>query len=127
MCDARSPSDAPPPSRARAEAAAAAAAAALWDELQRGEWPGVDGFVIDGRRFVVARRGGPLLRWSALSPREREIVARAAEGASNKAIADALGLATSTVGVHLARAIRKVGAPSRAALLCAFLLARRSP
>jgi DNA-binding CsgD family transcriptional regulator len=100
---------------------------ALWLELQRGDWPGVDGFVLQGRRFVVARRGGPLLRWSLLSPREREIVARAAEGASNKAIAAALGIAASTVGVHLARALRKVGASSRAAMLCAYRATQRSP
>lgn len=51
-----------------------------------------------------------------LTDREIEIARRAAGGASNQAIADGLGVGVRTVESHLHRAMRKLGAPSRADL-----------
>ena len=48
-----------------------------------------------------------------LSPREREVLALLAEGASNKEIARALALSTHTVKFHVASLTEKLGARSR--------------
>ncbi len=50
---------------------------------------------------------------AALSPREREVLALLAGGASNKEIALALGLSVSTVKFHVAAITEKLGARSR--------------
>jgi DNA-binding CsgD family transcriptional regulator len=50
---------------------------------------------------------------SALSPREHEVLALLAEGASNKEIARALGLSVHTVKFHIATLNEKLGARSR--------------
>lgn len=50
---------------------------------------------------------------SALSSREREVLALLAGGASNKEIALALGVSVSTVKFHVAAIIQKLGARSR--------------
>lgn len=52
-----------------------------------------------------------------LSTRERQIIAAASLGKSNKEIACELGLAHATVRVLLARAARKLGATGRRDLL----------
>ncbi|HEX6572573.1 MAG TPA: helix-turn-helix transcriptional regulator, partial [Steroidobacteraceae bacterium] len=49
-----------------------------------------------------------------LSPREREILAHVAAGASNKQIAAACGVSPNTVKFHLAHLFAKLGADSRA-------------
>lgn len=51
-----------------------------------------------------------------LTLRERDIVTRAATGATNREIATALGLSTRTVETHLQRAYRKLGVNDRASL-----------
>ncbi len=48
-----------------------------------------------------------------LSPREREILAHIARGASNKAIARALGIAETTVKIHVQHILRKLDLSSR--------------
>jgi DNA-binding CsgD family transcriptional regulator len=85
-------------------------AQAEWRALSAGRWSVVEHFDRDGRRYLVAFRaeGAPML-----SPRERAVAALAAAGCSNKAIGYELGIATSTVGGHLASAMRKLGVPSR--------------
>lgn len=50
---------------------------------------------------------------SALTPREREVLALLAEGASNKEIARALALSVHTVKFHIASLTEKLGARSR--------------
>jgi len=50
----------------------------------------------------------------ALTPREREVLDLLAAGASNKAIAHALGLSFHTVKAHVAVVLEKLGARSRA-------------
>lgn len=49
----------------------------------------------------------------SLSPREREIVAHIARGASNKEIARALEIAETTVKIHVQHVLRKLGLISR--------------
>jgi DNA-binding CsgD family transcriptional regulator len=52
----------------------------------------------------------------ALTPSERRVVARAAAGASNRDIAQALFVTVKTVEMHLGHAYRKLGIASRAEL-----------
>jgi DNA-binding CsgD family transcriptional regulator len=92
-------------------------AVAIWQALVAGRWSLVDHFDTDGRRFVVAHRNDAIPPdGRALTLRERQVLAYAAIGHSNKQIAYDLGLATSTVGWHLARARSKLRLPSLAAL-----------
>lgn len=89
-----------------------------WRGLVAARWSLVDEFERDGKRFVVARRNdvaGPDTR--RLTDRERQVVAYARLGHSNKFIAYELGISPSTIGVLLWRAAAKVGARSRRALL----------
>jgi two-component system, NarL family, nitrate/nitrite response regulator NarL len=50
---------------------------------------------------------------ASLSPREREILAQIARGASNKEIARVLGIAETTVKIHVQHILRKLGLSSR--------------
>lgn len=50
---------------------------------------------------------------SPLSPREEEILAHIAQGASNKEIARALAIAETTVKIHVQHILRKLGLSSR--------------
>ncbi|NQX10353.1 response regulator transcription factor [Microbacteriaceae bacterium VKM Ac-2855] len=60
---------------------------------------------------------GMLDRFSALTPREREIVAAIATGLDNAAIAEQLFVSPFTVKTHANRAMAKVGARDRAQLV----------
>ncbi len=62
--------------------------------------------------------------YSALSPREREVMLCAAKGIANKAIARELNVAEGTVKLHLHRVYQKLGIKSRFALA---VLARNLP
>ncbi|MCK6552169.1 LuxR C-terminal-related transcriptional regulator [Myxococcota bacterium] len=93
-------------------------ALALWSALCAGQWTFVDRFDAGGRRVLIARRNPPaLVAPRALNLRERQVVTFAALGGSNKSIAHALALSTSTVASHLAHALRKLGLSSRVALV----------
>jgi hypothetical protein len=86
-------------------------ALAMWQALIAGRWSLVDRFDADGRRYVVARRNDPDVGDPrGLSIRERQILSYAALGHSNKLIAYELGIASSTVAVHLTRAKKKLAA-----------------
>jgi DNA-binding NarL/FixJ family response regulator len=67
----------------------------------------------DGRCLVLAVRVRAPRR--QLSVREMAVVAGAAVGLANKAIAASLGLRGATVGVHLSVVRRKLGLPTRQA------------
>jgi DNA-binding CsgD family transcriptional regulator len=54
-----------------------------------------------------------------LSPRERDVVRLVRTGLTNREIAEALFLSPRTVEAHVARALRKLGLPSRRALALA--------
>ena len=60
-----------------------------------------------------------------LSPREREVLGLMVEGAPNKAIARALGIAVRTAKFHVAAVLAKLGARNRAEAV-AIALARRA-
>ncbi len=81
-------------------------------------WTLVDQYESGGRRYVLARENAPKpLGVPRLSSRERQVVALATLGRSNKLIAYELGLAFSTVRVLMARASAKLGAANRADLI----------
>jgi DNA-binding CsgD family transcriptional regulator len=103
------------------------AAMSSWKALVQARWSLVDQFESDGRRYVVARCNDvttPSL--ATLTARELQVVAYAALEHQNKFIAYELGIATSTVGVLLSRAAKKLGVRSRAALVSAYLSAASS-
>jgi hypothetical protein len=81
----------------------------VWRGLVAGLWSLVDHFDSDGRRYILANRNDPTtLDPRALTERERQVLAYAELGQSNKLIAYQLGLSTGTVGVHLGRARAKM-------------------
>jgi DNA-binding CsgD family transcriptional regulator len=96
-------------------------ASAAWKALVDARWSLVDHFEHDGRRFLLAQRNDPQAPpLELLTVRERQVVALAAIGRANKEIAYELGIATSTVGVLLARASSRLGVRSRRDLVAAF-------
>jgi DNA-binding CsgD family transcriptional regulator len=93
-------------------------ALAGWTGLVNRRWTLIDRYERDGKRYIVASSNtvqSPEV--TALSEREREVVALAAIGRSNKFIAYELGLAHSTVRVLCSRAMVKLGVRSRAELI----------
>lgn len=92
-----------------------------WKCLVSARWTLVDCFENDGRRYILAQENEPDPHAAPeLSARERQVLANAALGRSNKEIAYALGLAHSTVRVLLARAARKLNATSRRELVSRY-------
>ena len=89
--------------------------------LVSGRWTLLDQFENDGKRYVVARRNDVAQQGAApLSTRERQAVAYASLGHTNKLIAYEMGITATTVAVLLHRAARKLGASSRDELLRAY-------
>ena len=83
----------------------------------------LDHFERDGKRYVIAVEHSPPARvtgLSALSARERQVLAAAAAGHTNKVIAYDLGVAHSTVRVLLARAAKRLNATSRQELVSIY-------
>lgn len=93
-------------------------AATIWEAMVAGVWSLVEQFDSQGHRCFIARRNAHAA--PALSDRERQIVARASLGHSNKHIAYELGLCSSTVASQLTSAARKLGVSSREVLVHAF-------
>jgi len=97
------------------------AASALWQAMVRGEWSLVDWIDHDGKRFLLAYdnpvEAAPR---QGLTARERQVVACAAMGHTNKLIAYDLGLSTGSVSAILSRAAKKLGVSSRVALIRAY-------
>ena len=69
------------------------------------------------------RRARPMAG-SPLTPREVEVMELVAEGLSNKLIAARLGIHDQTAKFHVANALVKLGASTRAGAAVKFLLAR---
>ncbi|HEY2194291.1 MAG TPA: LuxR C-terminal-related transcriptional regulator [Actinomycetospora sp.] len=74
-------------------------------------------------RRARGARGRPSSGWDSLTPTERDVVALAAQGLRNQAIADQLLIGTGTVRTHLRRIFTKLDLTSRAEL--AALAVRR--
>ncbi len=78
--------------------------------LVQARWTVLEEVDVDGRRFVLARDNRPAPSGpTALSSRERQVLALAGQGHSQKLIAYELGLSHSTVRVLLSRAYQKLG------------------
>lgn len=76
---------------------------------------------------LIDRAAGPevapiLTRLYGLTPREREVLAWTAKGASTKRIAAALGISTHTVQEHIGNACAKAGVRTRRELLATLFL-----
>jgi DNA-binding CsgD family transcriptional regulator len=70
----------------------------------------VEHFERDGKRYYLAHRNNPELAPDrALTAQEKQVLAYAELGHSNKLIGYSLGLATSTVSTLLTSARRKLG------------------
>lgn len=64
------------------------------------------------RAAARAARVAAVERLARLTPREREVCERIAAGKKNREIAAELGIAETTVGLHRARVMKKIGAGS---------------
>lgn len=94
---------------------------AAWHALVAGLLVVVELSDRDGRRTIGARpHAAEAHRWDALTSCERDAVAQAALGHTNKLIAYELGVAPSTVAMRLSRATRKLGMRSRVELIASF-------
>lgn len=97
---------------------------------------GVDGFVAEAdlerslSSTVSAVLAGQIavpssirepIAWSAVSPRERQVLELVADGLTNAEIAERLFLSESTVKTHLSASFRKLGVSSRAEAAAAVL------
>jgi DNA-binding NarL/FixJ family response regulator len=71
---------------------------------------------LDADAFLVAvgpDEVGPAVAGETLTPRERSVLDRVAEGHSNRRIAEALGISDQTVKSHVASICGKLGALNR--------------
>ncbi len=90
------------------------------DQRTRSGWAVVEQFVKDGFVYRLVRRPMERDRAARLTKRERQALAYALDGHSNKYIAAMLGVSPSTIGVLLFRAAAKMGVKSRRELLLAY-------
>ena len=91
---------------------------AAWQPLVAARWSLVDAYEQSGVRYVTARENKPVQTGiHTLSSREQQVTSLAALGHSNKLIAYELGIAPSTVAMHLSTAGAKLGAKSRVELI----------
>ena len=91
---------------------------------------GYDMLMAQAIRPETSEVGATLAGWAGrryprrihLTPREREVLALLAEGLSNKLLCRRLGIAPSTVKIHVARVLAELGASTR---LQAVVVAQR--
>lgn len=101
--------DGPAADRARR---AGAAAHLPWDASTQRVADAVDR-IVAGERMPASAGSDP---WSRLTARERQIVGLLKDGASNEAIATALGISYHTVRTHVAHVLAKLGVSHRYAV-----------
>ncbi len=93
----------------------------LWRALVRGRWSTIDWFDSDGRRYIVGVPNAPgIADPRRLTERERQVVACAAAGSSNKLIGYQLGLSKGRVSALLSSAMRKLGVKNRIQLIQSY-------
>jgi two-component system, LuxR family, response regulator FixJ len=68
-------------------------------------------------RELLQRREEIERRWNELTPREREIAGRIADGEANKKVAADLGISLRTAELHRARILQKMGVRAPAQLV----------
>lgn len=94
------------------------AALAAWSGLFAGRWSLIDHFDSDGRRFVVARPNDPDAPMpGGLTRRQRQVAFYGSLGWSNKEIGYALGLAPTTVSMHMGHVLPRLGLKTRLQLV----------
>jgi DNA-binding NarL/FixJ family response regulator len=99
----------------------------LWKGLVDARWSLIDRFDTDGRRYLIAVRNDPSVPHPGmLTERERQVVALAAFGRANKAIAYELGLSLGVIGAYLTSAMRKLNVSSRVELVRLYATLRGS-
>lgn len=92
-----------------------------WKGLTSARWTLLDSFEEGPQQFIVARRNDVAVRGvDALSERERQVLAFASLGRTNKEIAYDLGLSMATVRVLMHRAAQKLGVKQRNDAIAAF-------
>lgn len=91
----------------------------LWRATVAGKYSLVEVFERDGKRHILAVETGLPPR-PRLTPREQQVAELVAKGYSNKVVGSELGITGSTVAVHLASALRKLGIPNRCFLVSDF-------
>jgi two-component system nitrate/nitrite response regulator NarL len=74
-------------------------------------------------RAELSTTAGRATKAFALTPRQREVVALIAKGASDKEIALTLGIATATAQKHVTHVLKRLDVPNRAAAVAATLWA----
>jgi len=99
-----------------AGALGADAAAAAFAEGQRFAPHQAVAYLRRGR----GERDRPVVGWDSLTPMERQVVERVADGRSNPEVAVELVMSRDTVKTHLSHAYRKLGVSSRGELAAAF-------
>jgi len=99
-----------------------------WKPMVHAHWSLLEQFERDGKRYIVAVENASWMEApELLAPRERQVVAAAVAGRSNKLIAYELGLSHSTVRVLLARAAKKLRVKTRQELIAAYSARVRPP
>lgn len=78
-------------------------------------------------REVLNRRAEIERRWAELTPREREIARRIADGQANKVVAAELDISARTVELHRARILQKMGVRSVAQLVRMLISLKDEP
>jgi two-component system, LuxR family, response regulator FixJ len=75
-------------------------------------------------RELLQRREEIERRWAELTPREREVAERIADGQANKVVAAELDISSRTVELHRARILQKMGVRSLAQLVRLIVVLR---
>jgi DNA-binding CsgD family transcriptional regulator len=92
-----------------------------WRTLVAAQWTLLDHFERHGKRYIVAVENPPTAPGpDVLTDRERQVLATAAAGRTNKLIAYELGIRAATVRVLLSRAGRRLGVRTRAELVALY-------
>jgi DNA-binding NarL/FixJ family response regulator len=103
--------------RTRAARQDGAAAVEAWPALVDGRWTLVEHFDSDGRRYYLAMENEPeAASLIALTDKEQLVARYAADGLSNKAIIDKLGMSEAMIAGYLRSAMHKLRVRKRAEL-----------